>query len=151
MADAATALEKATAWVEDLHTFFAGWFSAREAIGEAEFDTRFADRLAPGFINIQPSGEILERERIVEAIRAGRGASPDFDIAIAEVTMRGEPAPGLHLFTYVELQKGARNSARQNARLSTALVRETKDGPSWLIVHETGLDHDSLPPGAFDF
>ncbi len=151
MAEMATPLDKATRWVEDLHAFFADWFSGRAQIGEDGFNARFADRMGPGFINIQPSGEVFERERIIEAIRAGKGQSPDFDIRIIDVVMRGEPEPGLYLFNYVELQKGARNSARENARLSSALVRETPDGPSWLIVHETGLDNDSLPPDAFDF
>lgn len=117
-----------------LHDFIAGWF--RGEIAEDRFDPDFADALAPAFENVQPSGKVLARADLLDPIRAARGGNPDFRITI-ETPRLLATWPGLILFQYVEFQQGARASAPENRRLSTALF-ETGDRLRWRYLVEVG-------------
>ena len=118
-----------------LHDFIAGWF--RGEIGDDRFDREFTAALHPDFENVQPSGAVLSRADLLEPIRAARGSSPDFRITIEEPRLLGM-WPGLILFAYVEFQTGARNSAAENRRRSTALF-EAGDRLVWRHLTEVGL------------
>ena len=129
------AFQTAHAEVVRLHDFLGAWFR-----GELEADRLgpdFADALHPSFENVQPAGRVLDRAAIVDAIRAGRGANPDFRIAIEEPRLLAE-WPGLILFQYVEHQTGARASEPENRRRSTVLF-ETGGRLVWRYLTEVGL------------
>lgn len=129
--------------VEAVHRFISAWFRG-EAPGTADaLAAGLADRLAQGFINIQPAGRVLERETLLAAIERGHGANPAFRIAITDVRLRHVDEPtGLVLATYVETQSGARNSTPPtNARLSSVLMRRSPETGAlcWLHIHETAV------------
>lgn len=119
-----------------LHDFLAAWF--RGELEEEEIDYSFADVLHLKFENIQPAGVTLTRDKIVDAIRVGRGSNPDFQIDIVSPRLLGS-WPGLLLFQYIECQKGARSSAPQNQRLSTVLFERDGEKLIWRYLTEVGL------------
>lgn len=129
--------------IETVHAFISAWF--RGAVGQSRtaFDEQLADRLAPPFVNIQPSGRVLTRADLLASLYDGHGSNPNFAISIADSTVRYRGHAGrLVMATYREHQKGARNTnPPDNARISTVLF-EMPDGdgrPIWLHIHETGL------------
>lgn len=128
--------------IEALHDFISAWFRGEEPNTDETFATGMADRLASGFINIQPAGRVLERDDLLESLRDGHGANPEFRISISQTRLHHVDAgAGLVLATYVETQSGARHShPPTNARLSTVLMRRTgTDALEWLHVHETAV------------
>jgi len=129
--------------IETVHRFISAWFRG-EAPGTADaLAAGLADRLAPGFINIQPAGRVLEREALLASIEDGHGANPAFRIAITEVLLRHvDDRTGLVLATYVETQAGAKNSTPPtNARISSVLMRRSPETGAlrWLYIHETAV------------
>lgn len=127
--------ERTHAEVVRLHDFLGGWFRGEIAADRLEPD--FADVLHPEFENVQPAGTLLTRAEIVASIGRGFGTNPDFRIRIEAPRLLGA-WPGLVLFQYVESQTGARASAAENRRLSTA-VFETGERLVWRYLTEIGL------------
>lgn len=119
-----------------LHDFLGAWF--RGELTSEEIEKGLADVLHPDFENVQPAGVILTRDKIVEAIREGRGTNPDFRITIEKPRLLGS-WPKMLLFQYVEYQTGARASAPENRRLSTALFEKDGEKLVWRYLTEVGL------------
>ncbi|MGD1925282.1 MAG: DUF4440 domain-containing protein [Paracoccaceae bacterium] len=126
----------ALAEIDRLHVFIAGWF--RGDVKPEEFGKGFADVLHPEFVNIQPSGQIRAKDDLLDSIKSAHGANPDFTIAI-ETPQVVACYPGAVVATYVEYQTGARNSATENRRYSTALFEVDGDQVIWRHLQETGL------------
>ena len=125
--------------IEALHRFFTGWFQGnlpKEALETLE------TKLAPDFVNVQPAGRLLTKAELLDGIGKGHGHNPDFEIEIHDVVVRWvSPDANTILATYVELQRGARNTTpATNRRLSTVLFDTSNDAWLWLHVHETKLD-----------
>lgn len=135
LASSPVSFEEARAEVVRLHEFLGAWFRGELAADRLEPD--FAAALHPDFENVQPAGRILTRTEIVRSIGEGRGANPDFRIAIEAPRLLGT-WPGLVLFQYVEAQTGARASAPSNRRLSTVLF-EAAERLTWRYLTEVGL------------
>ena len=127
--------DRAHAEVVRLHAVIDAWF--RGDLPTERFQPEFADALHPAFENIQPSGRALTRAELLGPIHDAHGRNPDFRITIEEPRLIGT-WPGLILFSYVEAQTGARNSAPDNRRRSSVLF---EDGPRllWRYLQETGL------------
>ncbi len=125
--------------IEALHRFIAAWFRGEGGESKQRFQAKLADRLAPGLINVQPAGRILSRNTLLSSIERGYGASPDFAIEIRDVQVRlADGDSGVALATYIEFQRGARNTAPDNTRISTVLLERRPDGGfTWLHIHET--------------
>ena len=135
-----------------LHLFFEQWLNGTLPDSEEVFAEGLERRLAPGFVNIQPAGLVLSRDDLIAQIRRGHGASPAFRIRVAEVAVQTSlEDASLILATYREYQRGARNSASDNARISTVLLRRRDADFLWLHIHETWLPAEALPPNAFGF
>ncbi len=134
-----------------LHEFLAGWLNGTLSNDDTLFAQHLESRLVPGFINVQPSGAVLERAHLLRQIRGGYGLSPDFNIAIRNVVVRKEFGEGLTLATYEEYQRGAKNSAPRNARLSSVLMRPRDGMADWYSIHETWLPDDKHAAQHFDF
>ena len=126
--------------IEGLHAFIAAWFRGDVAQDDGLFDAEFTRRLDPALINIQPSGQVLTRQDLLNGIRAGHGGNPDFRIEIEDVSLRFSE-DDLARVTYVEFQRGAKNTVpADNRRVSSVLFGGVKEGGSltWLHIHETG-------------
>ncbi len=140
--------------IKRLHQFLENWLNGSAPDRDAVFAEGIEDILHPAFVNIQPAGILLERGQLLDQLRAGHGASPDFRIRIRNVVVRQSPdRAGTMLATYEEYQKGARNSARSdNARLSSALFHRDANGRLvWLHIHETWLPEAKHAPASFRF
>ncbi len=122
-----------------LHDFFTGWFNGTLPQDDALFNDNIGRRLVAGFVNIQPSGAVLERDALIGMLRSGYGKNPEFKITIEDVVVRQKLEGGLTLATYVECQTGAQNSQASNKRLSSVLMKNRGDHADWYWVHETGL------------
>lgn len=130
------AFEKARVEVERLHDFIAAWF--RGELDKDRFEPDFAEVLHPEFENVQPAGVTLKLDELLNSIQNAHGVNPDFQITIEAPRLLGT-WQDLILFQYVEYQTGARASAPENRRLSTALF-EVKDGKLvWRYLTENGL------------
>lgn len=135
-----------------LHLFFEQWLNGSLPDSDDVFAKGLERRLAPGFVNIQPAGLVLSRADLIGQIRRGHGASPEFRIRVAEVALRHRlEEASLIQATYREYQRRARNSAADNARISSVLLRRRGADFLWLHIHETWLPADALPADAFRF
>lgn len=143
MTDQDALLDAVREEIEAVHRFISAWFRGEEMNTDEAFADGLADRLAPGFVNIQPAGRVLEQDGLLASIRDGHGTNPDFRIAISETCLRYvDDAAGLVLANYVETQSGARYShPPTNARISTVLMRRTPETGAlqWLHIHETAV------------
>lgn len=128
--------DKALAEVVRLHDFLGAWF--RGELAEDCFEPNFVDALHPDFENVQPAGVTLTRSELLDPVRAGRGANPDFRIAIEAPRLLGT-WPGLILFQYIERQTGACATAPENRRLSTVLFEADGQLLIWRYLTEIGL------------
>ena len=123
--------------VVELHRFFEQWFNG-ELPDTDEAYARFASVMAEGFEIISPAGVAMKRDVILDAVRVGYGKEPESKIWIENHR---------HLFTYSDLslvtyEEWQGTGDKQHGRLSTALLRITKNTPNnlqWLHVHETWL------------
>lgn len=129
-----TNLQAAQTEIEILHRFFTDWFNGAIAQDEILFTSGFAEKMAAEFVIIPPSGQIMTREQILEAVRQSYGRHTNFEITIRNVQIHWETA-GFVLATYEEWQAG-------KGRLSTALL-EMSETPIWHHVHETWLPEES--------
>jgi hypothetical protein len=121
--------------VSRLHRFFQDWFRGRAAV-----DFGMCERaLAPHFTIITPTGQLLERGEILDAIRVHRGGEPP-DFEITTVPRICQRVGGLHLSTYEEHQRGT----RATVRLSTAVLAESDGVFTWHSLHETWLTTTEL-------
>lgn len=117
--------------VARLHDFFQEWHRGNLQPGDF---AQFEDALAPGFTIITPVGQLLERDLILDAVRALHGGEgPDF--RIETVARSCQRVRGLHISTYEEHQQGARSTIR----LSTAVLSETDGRLVWHAVQETWI------------
>lgn len=135
-----------TAEITRLHDFFTQWFAGTIANDNDTFDREVGDALVDGFVNIQPAGTMLSRDVLLDQIRSGHGKNPAFNINVENVRLHHHLSDGVLLVTYEEYQQGAKNSASENGRLSTALLRPVDERFEWLWVHETALPAENTPP-----
>ncbi len=129
--------------IRALHRAIVEWFNGKLPNSDPAFDAHLGARIDPGLINIQPSGQALTAPDLLGAMRASHGDNPDFDIRIDNVRLidGGNGPDGPYVALYEEYQTGARNSPRDNGRISTAFFR--RDPLSgrliWQHLHETWL------------
>jgi hypothetical protein len=124
-----------------LHEFFVGWFNGTLENTDAVF-ARFAAVLHPDFSMVTPSGEALDRDAVLELVRAAH-ASADIAaplrIEIRSLVDRAVSGDGA-LVTYEEWQFAG--DRLQNRRTSTAFLLRAPAGPTgvvWRHLHETVL------------
>lgn len=129
--------QRAEREVAELHEFFEQWY--RAALPPQAFD-RFEQVLAPGFVIVNPSADVVERDSILDAVRDARGSDPEAHIRTKNFTVRRQEG-NLLIATYEEWQKLGGESER--ARLSTVVLRADDSAPYgwvWLHVHETWME-----------
>lgn len=131
-----SAEQRAEREVIELHEFFEQWYRAEL---EPDAFERFEQALAEGFVIVNPSSSVLERDAILEAVRAARGSDASARIRIENFVARRREGDVL-IATYEEWQKLADEPER--ARLSTVVMRADESAPNgwvWLHVHETWM------------
>lgn len=125
--------------VVELHAFFEGWFNGSIPDTDESY-SRFTGVLADGFAIIGPSGNLTERQELVEGLRSSRSPEGSEPIRIWIEDFRFHRLGGdMALVTYEEWQQ---RGNQRRGRLSSALLRQragTPNGLEWLHVHETWL------------
>jgi hypothetical protein len=123
--------------IVELHDFFTGWFT-----GELESDafSRLEDSLDEDFYLISPSGDIDDRDALLESVRRAHGSrESDFTIRIEHIEPRSAHGD-VHVATYEEIQPA--DATGPPRRLSTVVFAEDLGCPNglrWLHVHEVAL------------
>lgn len=140
--DTPTLEDRCRAEVVELHHFLEVWSNAELQPTEGAF-ARFGDVIAPSFLIIDPDGETLGREPIVEAIRAahGRWSSAPGQIRIENFRLH-QSGGDYALATYEEWHEVAGESV---GRLSSVLFgpnEQTPNGLEWLHLHEVWIQQD---------
>jgi hypothetical protein len=127
--------------VVGFHDFVAQWFRGEVKDDPLLFEQHMKQKLAPDFINIQPSGQVLTNEDLLIPIFQAHGVNPDFDISIREFHLMFVGADGsFAVGRYIEDQTGARNTTpSNNSRISSVGFR-LEDKILWQFCHETGLN-----------
>ncbi|MFT5682783.1 MAG: hypothetical protein ACI8RZ_003707 [Myxococcota bacterium] len=130
--------------VVDLHRFFVRWYAGTAPPDEA---ASVVARFREDFGYIFPGGIRSSREDLAAMLAASHGANPDFRIQVTAFSFQALLVTGdvaLWGVTYEEYQSGARNSAADNGRLSSA-VFEVRDGAAcWVHLHECWLPAGAL-------
>jgi hypothetical protein len=125
----------------ELHQFFEAWFKANLDKNEENFG-RFSDVLSERFAMVTPSGELLDREDILDNVMRGFGTHKDADspfrIWIKNVNLILQ-TDDIAIATYEEWQEA---KTQVTARISTAFFQRVEGKPNnmvWLRVHETWM------------
>jgi hypothetical protein len=127
--------------VVQLHQFFQDWFNGVLPPTDEAFD-RFSSVMGERFIIISPSGELTEREELLERLRAAHGIWREMSrpgrIWIENLQVRHQVGDQV-LVLYEEWQE---IEGESRGRLSTALFRRREGTPNaveWIHVHEVWL------------
>ncbi|TIO10023.1 DUF4440 domain-containing protein [Mesorhizobium sp.] len=130
-------LSRASAEIVDLHRFFVDWFDRARA-DRADF-SRFERVMGDGFCMVAPSGEVLDRNAVLDHIRASR-ATCDGDFAIAIEDIRAVRQAGDTIVVcYIEAQqRGGKHSRRRSSAVFTT-SSSAPNGVEWRHLHETWL------------
>lgn len=101
---------------------------------------------ATNFTIVQPSGVSMSRDKLVDALQAGYGHNPDFQIGIRNVALVHVDTDVV-VATYQEWQRNAKSSTPPtNGRSSTSVFLRTNNPRElrWRHVHETWLPADQV-------
>jgi len=127
--------------VVQLHQFFEDWFNGVLPPTDEAFD-RFSSVMGESFVIISPSGELTEREELLERLQSAhgiwRGMSRPGRIWIENLQVRHQVGDQA-LVLYEEWQE---IEGESRGRLSTALFRRREGTPNsveWVHVHEVWL------------
>ncbi|TIT23066.1 MAG: DUF4440 domain-containing protein [Mesorhizobium sp.] len=130
-------LSRASAEVVGLHRFFVDWFNAANA-NNADF-SRFERVMGEGFCMVAPDGQILDRDAVLDHVRASRATSEDdFSISIEDIRA-GWQAGDTIVVCYIEAQqRGGKHSRRRSSAVFTT-SSSAPNGVEWRHLHETWL------------
>lgn len=124
--------------VEQLHQFFQDWFRGELPETDEAF-ARFETVMAAPFEMVVPSGRIVDRAAILEAVRKVHGKEPAARIWIENHRHRFTIG-NLSMVTYEEWQE---TDGDKRGRISSALMEvndDTPNGVHWLHLHETWME-----------
>lgn len=100
----------------------------------------FVARFHPDIVYVLPGGKRVGMAYI-QGIKGAFGFNPDFTIKVKGIETTVVPGSGGNVVSavYKEYQSGAKNSARNNGRITTALF--VRRGPQlvWFRIHECWL------------
>ena len=123
---------RATAEVEELHTFFAGWFNGR--LPEDAF-SRVEGVLASGFSLRSPEGVTLGRDEVLDEIRVQRGVVP-MRIWVENTQLVADDPPTVE---YEEWQDVDGRVRSRRSVVVFAADNRAPNGLAWVSVFETKL------------
>ncbi|MDF3153629.1 hypothetical protein P3C58_16745 [Mesorhizobium sp. XAP10] len=128
---------RASAEIIDLHRFFVDWFVAARA-NTVDFG-RFERAMGKDLSMVAPDGQILDREAVVDHVRASRASCDDgFAISIEDIRPGWQDADTI-VVLYVEAQlRAGKHSSRQSSAVFTT-SSSAPNGVEWRHLHETWL------------
>ncbi|TSE13442.1 DUF4440 domain-containing protein [Mesorhizobium intechi] len=128
---------RASAEVVGLHRFFVDWFVAARA-DTVDF-TRFERVMGDGLTMIAPSGQILDRDAVIDHVRSSRATCDDgFAISIEDIRPGWQTEDSI-VVLYIEAQlRGGKHSRRQSSAVF-ATSSSAPNGVEWRHLHETWL------------
>ena len=124
----------AATFVHAYHATLTQWFSGTGDRGRVW--SRLEEGTPVDMTLVYPSGERLDGSAFLESIRSAWGKSPGFEASITNLELVHEGADHA-VVAYVELQRGARQSATVNARSALALLVRHGDSWKWRFIQET--------------
>ncbi|GLQ77700.1 hypothetical protein GCM10007881_12160 [Mesorhizobium huakuii] len=132
-----TLFSQASAEVVGLHRFFVDWFVAARA-DTVDF-SRFEGVMGEGLTMIAPSGQILDRDAVIDYVRSSRATCDDgFAISIEDIRPGWQTEDSI-VVLYVEAQlRGGERSRRQSSAVFTT-SSSAPNGVEWRHLHETWL------------
>ncbi len=137
--------------IVSLHQFFVRWY--RGVALRAEREAVLA-RFRSDFSYVVPGGRRSDRSDLAAMLTSSHGANPDFRIQVTALSFQpllSTDAVALWGVTYEEYQSGARSSAADNGRLSSAVL-EIQDGRvRWVRLHECWLPDEQVSEHHHDF
>jgi hypothetical protein len=137
MDEKASLLSRASAEVVDLHRFFVDWFDRARA-DRADF-SRFERVMGEGFRMVAPSGHILDRDAVLDHVRASRATCDgDFTISIEDI-QPGWQTPDTIVVCYVEAQQRSGKHSRRRSSVVFTTSSSAPNGVEWRHLHETWL------------
>ncbi|GMH36063.1 hypothetical protein BSKO_03931 [Bryopsis sp. KO-2023] len=137
--------------VEELHRSFVSWFAGEGCSDDDDtFERMFTSRLPKDALYIFPGGTVSRFGDFFGTLRAAYGSSPAFRIAIRDVQIALREG-NMVVTTYVEWQKGSKNSTpAENGRRTSVVMEVCDDGIKWRHLHETWLPLEQMAKGPFD-
>ena len=130
--------------IVSLHRFFVRWYSGAATVEEYE---AVIARFRSDFTYIFPGGRRSGRSDLIAMLTGSHGANPDFRIQVTAFSFQpllSTDAVALWGVTYEEYQSGARSSATDNGRISSAVL-EIRDGIArWVRLHECWLPDEQV-------
>lgn len=123
--------------IVELHDFFTGWFAGDL---DPEAFSRLEESLDGDFHLISPSGDIDDRDALLESVRQAHGSrGADFSIRIEHIEPRCTHGD-VHVATYEEIQPvDSDGPARRRSTVVFAEDLGRPNGLRWLHVHEVAL------------
>ncbi|RWB08187.1 MAG: DUF4440 domain-containing protein [Mesorhizobium sp.] len=137
MSDEPSLFSRASAEIIDLHRFFVDWFVAARA-NTVDFG-RFERAMGKDLSMVAPDGQILDREAVIDHVRASRVSCDDgFAISIEDIRPGWQDAD-IIVVLYVEAQlRAGKHSRRQSSAVFTT-SSSAPNGVEWRHLHETWL------------
>jgi hypothetical protein len=129
--------ERASTEIVALHRFFVEWYDKATA-ENADFGL-FERAMGPGMQMIPPSGAILDRDAVVNYVRANRGSlDGGFAIVIDEIRPAWQAADAIAI-TYIERQERAGIKTSRRASAIFTKSSSAPNGVEWRHLHETWM------------
>jgi hypothetical protein len=132
-----TLFSQASAEIVGLHRFFVDWFVAARA-DTVDF-SRFERAMGEGLTMIAPSGQILDRDAVIDHVRSSRATCDEgFAISIEDIRPGWQSADTIVVF-YVETQLRAGKHTRRQSSAVFTTSSSAPNGVEWRHLHETWL------------
>ena len=138
-----------------LHRFFEDWFGGYCENSDQVFTDRLSGKMREDFTIILPAGIMLKGRDFWPEFKKLYGDNPEFQISIRNVRQRTPATGSVHVITYEEWQRNAKNSKPENnGRVSSAIFFDDERSPNglkWFHVHETWLPDSVIAAEPFDW
>jgi hypothetical protein len=123
--------------ITELHQFFESWYRGKIKNSEPGF-SRLADVLAPEFALVTPDGHVVEREQLLDLMRAEYAAKPEIKIWIENYRLRFSDQ---NVYIAIYEEHGI-DKNRERVSLITAVLRKNQqqvNGLEWVHIGEVHL------------
>ena len=120
--------------ITELHQFFESWYRGNIENSERSFG-RLADVLAAGFALITPDGHVVEREQLLDLMRAEYATKPEIKIWIENCQLRFSDQ---NVFVVIYEEHGIDKDRKQESLITAVFCKNQKqvNGLEWVHIHE---------------
>ena len=123
--------------ITELHQFFQSWYRGNIENSERSF-SRLADVLAAEFALITPDGHMVERDQLLDLMRAEYATKPEIKIWVENFRLR---ISDQNVFIVIYEEHGI-DKTREQVSLITAVLRENQkqlNGLEWVHIGEVHI------------